>query len=120
MRRQSVIICKCNEHEVSQCFLLTVIISGVVMLEVLVVLVVMAVLTVPMLVVLVKMVVLVVLVKMAVLDVLVVTGSSGLVIMTTTAIKVHTATNPNDTSPVIPTLPHFTKQPASASLSSLS
>ncbi len=50
-----VVICKCNKHEVRPCFLLTVFISGVVMLVVLVVLVVMTVIVVPVLVVLVVM-----------------------------------------------------------------
>ena len=97
---------------------LTLFISGVLVLEVLLALIVMA-----MLVVLVMMAVLVVLVMRAVLDVLVVTGSSCLVkptITTTTAIKVPTDTNTNDATPTIMYFPHFTGQPACASLSSSS
>ena len=83
--------------------LTTVFISGVVVLEVLLVLVTMAVLIVPVLV--------------AVLDVLVVTGSSGLrtnTIATTTM----TATNPKNKSLIIANFPHLIEQPTSASFSS--
>jgi len=79
---------------------LTVFISGVVVLEVLLVLIMMAVLIVPVLV--------------AVLDVLVVTGSSGLrtkTIATTTM----TATNPKNKSPIIANFTHLIEQPTSAS-----
>jgi hypothetical protein len=82
---------------------LTVFISGVVVLEVLLVLVTMAVLIVPVLV--------------AVLDVLVVTGSSGLrtnTIATTTM----TATNPKNKSLIIANFPHLIEQPTSAYFSS--
>ena len=83
---------------------LTVFISGVVVLEVLLVLVTMAVLIVPVLV--------------AVLDVLDVTGSSRLRtnIVTTTAAL--TATNPKNKSPIIANFPHLIKQLTSTSFSS--
>jgi hypothetical protein len=97
-------------------FSLTVFILGVVVMEVLGELVVMAVL-----VVLVKIAVLVVLVMRAVvLDVLVVTGSSCITNMTTTPMRVPNATNTKDAIPIIMNFPHFTVQPASASLSSSS
>jgi len=70
------------------------------------------------LVVLVKMAVLVVLAMMAVLDVLVVTVSSCFANMTTTPMRVPNATNTKDATPIITDFPHFTDQPARASLSS--
>ena len=84
-----------NEHTVD--YSLTVIIKGIVMLEVLLVLVAMAVLIVPVPVAPVEMDVPAVPVTMAVLDVLVVTGSSPsrANIVTTTAMTVLTATDPN-------------------------
>jgi len=92
---------------------LTVIISGVVVLK--------ALLVIAVLVVLVTMAVLAVLVMTAVvLDVLVVTGSSGFIFLTTTAIKAPTATNTNDATPIIMNFLHFTVQPACAALSSSS
>jgi hypothetical protein len=66
--------------------------------------------------------VLVMLAMIAVLivSVLVGTGSSCLVIMTITAMKVPTATNTNNAFPIIMNFSHFTNQPAVASLPSLS
>ena len=98
-------------------FSLTVLISGVVVLEVLLALVVMTVL-----VVLVKMAVLSVLVMMAVLVVLVVTGSSWIIDGTTIPMRVPNATDTNtkDATPIIMIFPHFTVQPARALPSSSS
>ena len=90
------------------------------MLEVLLVLVVMAVLIVPVPVAPVEMAVPVVPVTMAVLDVLVVTGSSPsrANIVTTTAMTVLTATDPNKKRPIIANFLHLTDQQAGASFSS--
>ncbi len=99
-----------------------VLVVPVVMVAVLVVLVVMTVLDVLVIMGAALLGVLVVLAMIAVLiiPVLVVTGSSCLVIMTITAMKVPTATNTNNVFPIIMNFPYFTNQPAVASLPSSS